>query len=744
MNRIYRLLLVCLLLSRSLAAQTTPPTAPERLDFAGILVHFDPDARQIMQQDINALLANQRYWQAKLDRVLLYFPIMEAILIDEEVPVDFKYLAVQESSLAPDAVSTSSAVGYWQFKAQTAIDQGLRVDELIDERKSITGSTHGAARYLKRSNAQFNNWVSSLYSYYLGAGGISKIIPADWSYAREITLDQSTDRYILRFFAHKIALENALATYRPASPVTLLEYAESGSKTIGQIASELNVDEGELRGYNRWLLTDVPIPGDKVYTVAVPVQANRINEVRQKVTRIGNAPVANQRQADAAQPDVGFPVLRKITLGVSSKTEPILFEINGLPGIQAQPGDNAMALARRSTISLASFLRYNDMDELDKVTPMEVYYLAKKHKKALVPFHTVREDETAWSISQRYGIRLKRLMRYNRLDRAQKLTVGRVMWLRERRPADKPIEIINAPTPPVYDRTPAVPSNRPEPVRPVAGSTNIPRTPGERVLYQPKLAGTTASLPPTQPTTTPIEARRPDQAPAPEPTALPPTQPTTVVPSNPSPRPAPSAGADRVVIVRPEDPSGSPATTNPTVPVTTPAPVNRPVVTTTPVPVSPTPTPTPVTTTRPAVVPPSIVKAPSPAPPKAATVGGRTMNHSVAPGQTYYSISKLYGVSIENLLEANGLTEADKLSVGQTLVVRNVPAGFPLGQEVQPTPPSTKPAQNGLVIYHTVEKGETMFRVSKLYGVTIEQIQAWNQLPDATVKIGQRLRIVKQ
>ena len=151
-------------------------------------------------------------------------------MIDEDVPTDFKYLAVQESSLTPDAVSSSTAVGYWQFKRETAMDNGMRVDDEIDERKSITASTHGAAKYLKRSNGQFNNWVASLYSYYLGAGGISKLIPPEWSYAREVALDGKTDRYILRFFAHKVAIENALQTHQTSNRFALIEYPNGGGQ----------------------------------------------------------------------------------------------------------------------------------------------------------------------------------------------------------------------------------------------------------------------------------------------------------------------------------------------------------------------------------------------------------------------------------------------------------------------------------------------------------------------------------
>lgn len=116
------------------------------------------------------------------------------------------------------------------------------------------------------------------------------------------------------------------------------------------------------------------------------------------------------------------------------------------------------------------------------------------------------------------------------------------------------------------------------------------------------------------------------------------------------------------------------------------------------------------------------------------------MTHSVEAGQTYYSISKLYGVSIDDVLAANSLTLDNKLAVGQQLAIRNVPQGFPVGREIGTAPPATVTQE---VVYHTVEKGQTMFRISKLYNVSIEQIQQWNGLTDVAVKEGQKIKIIK-
>ncbi|MCU0340548.1 MAG: transglycosylase SLT domain-containing protein [Spirosomaceae bacterium] len=394
-----------LLVSFTLAqSQAIPvPAIPNNVAFAGMNIKLDADARAVIQTDIKALFTNKKFWDAKLDRCVQFFPLIEGVLVDEAVPNDFKYLAVQESSLQPDAISASNAVGFWQFKKETALDYGLRVDDQIDERKHITAATKAAAQYLKKSNGQFNNWLSSLYSYYLGAGTIAKTIPTDWSYAREVTLDGKTDRYLLRFLAHKIAIESSIDRYQSPNPVALLEYANVGGRNLENIARDLSLDLTALRAQNRWLTTN-DIPTDKTYSLIVPVRGDQVEGMRELIA--AKAPATSKRD-DFAQSDIGFPVLNRAQ-GYSSNL--LLYEINGLPGIMAANGDDAAALAKKSKISFSSFLRYNDLSEQMDIEPGQVYYLAKKNKRAAIPYHTVREGETLWKVSQIYGLRLKHLL----------------------------------------------------------------------------------------------------------------------------------------------------------------------------------------------------------------------------------------------------------------------------------------------------------------------------------------------
>lgn len=795
----YSFLLLFLLMGFLAPAQSVP-VVPEQVLFADITVELDPNARKIIQQDVNSLMSNQQYWTAKLDRVVLYFPLIESILISEGVPTDFKYLAVQESSLTPDAVSTSSAVGYWQFKRETATDNGLRVDDAIDERKSITASTKAAATYLKKSNAQFNNWVASLYSYYLGAGGISKLIPPDWAYAREIALDGNTDRYILRFFAHKIAIENALKFHQTNNRFALIEYTKGSGKTMRSIAEELNIDEFDLRKYNRWILGDA-VPTDKVYVMVIPVASSQLNDVRQK---IGNA--STGKGQEVAQTDVGFPVLRRVTSTRPGKNDPVLYEINGLPGIQDQTGDNLASLARKAKISVSSFMRYNDMDDSDPIIVNDIYYLAKKRKKALVPFHTVRDGETSRSISQRYGLRLKKLLRFNRLDRGQQLATGRVMWLREKRPANRPIEIITSPTAPVYDPTPAPPTpadiamnepaNRRTDSRTVSGSDNIPRKASERKRYRPKLmdGGITPNDGSAAPATAPPE-----------------TQPATTVNTVSTSRPAPAGsaeGSQRVVIVRSPDASGVtktvPVATTPdvvdkakassaedgwrpagtksgdasqaynripkkparpasddnqgpdeqqadgsitTLETKTPARTTAPVMTK----AEPRPAPAPIKETmekpvKKAIEPMMTMPEKKPAPAQPATTSRAMTTHVVQKGETYYGIAREHGMSLTELLELNDRTLSNNLEIGQRLKVPSMDGkSEPAATKVTESPsaksaPASTPSG---MTFHTVEKGENLFRISKQYNVSVAELQEWNNLSTAYVRVGQKIRVTK-
>jgi lipoprotein NlpD len=73
-----------------------------------------------------------------------------------------------------------------------------------------------------------------------------------------------------------------------------------------------------------------------------------------------------------------------------------------------------------------------------------------------------------------------------------------------------------------------------------------------------------------------------------------------------------------------------------------------------------------------------------------------SVRHTVAPGETMYRIARNYGISVEELSEANGIDDPRTLSVGQELLIPGVEPLVPVATESSPTPtPRVKPPAAG-------------------------------------------------
>jgi len=122
--------------------------------------------------------------------------------------------------------------------------------------------------------------------------------------------------------------------------------------------------------------------------------------------------------------------------------------------------------------------------------------------------------------------------------------------------------------------------------------------------------------------------------------------------------------------------------------------------------------------------------------------GGSGVIHVVAPKETLFSISKAYGITVDELKQLNNLT-SNALSVGQELTVKkrnttvNTNSTTPITSPISSTPTQIK-SKSGA---HTVVGKETMFSIAKLYGITVQQLKEWNNLQGAELTPGQTLMV---
>jgi len=98
-----------------------------------------------------------------------------------------------------------------------------------------------------------------------------------------------------------------------------------------------------------------------------------------------------------------------------------------------------------------------------------------------------------------------------------------------------------------------------------------------------------------------------------------------------------------------------------------------------------------------------------------------SVRHKVRPGETLHGLSRRYNVPVQKIARANGLSVRTKLRVGQSLKIVG----------------AKKPA-----VLHKVRPGETLYGLSRRYGVPHKQIASWNGIPpNAKLKKGQVLHI---
>ena len=182
---------------------------PDNLEFSGEALPLDnPDILERMDRE---LLVNT-YWQSNgllmFKRANKYFPIIEPILAKNGIPEDFKYLAVIESGLT-NAVSPARASGFWQIMKITGRENGLEINNNVDERYHLKKATEVACKYLLEAKEKFGTWTLAAASYNAGMAGISRRLNSQSATSYyDLLLGEETGRYIFRIVALKEILNN--------------------------------------------------------------------------------------------------------------------------------------------------------------------------------------------------------------------------------------------------------------------------------------------------------------------------------------------------------------------------------------------------------------------------------------------------------------------------------------------------------------------------------------------------------
>ena len=113
-----------------------------------------------------------------------------------------------------------------------------------------------------------------------------------------------------------------------------------------------------------------------------------------------------------------------------------------------------------------------------------------------------------------------------------------------------------------------------------------------------------------------------------------------------------------------------------------------------------------------------------------------SLDYTIKQGDRLYTLAKTHGSTVKAILGANPGIDPWRLRIGTSIVI---PRNADSLQSAEPANASNEPLANGKV--YSVEKGDTLIRIARRNGITLQALREANELRSDTILIGQKLKI---
>ncbi len=117
---------------------------------------------------------------------------------------------------------------------------------------------------------------------------------------------------------------------------------------------------------------------------------------------------------------------------------------------------------------------------------------------------------------------------------------------------------------------------------------------------------------------------------------------------------------------------------------------------------------------------------------------GTNTYYTIKSGDTLNKISAQYGVSVANLRSWNGIS-GDLIFAGQKIIVKKGTSGNTGGSSNG----GSNNNQSGTNTYYTIKSGDTLNKISAQFGVSVANLQAWNNISGSLIFAGQKIIVKK-
>jgi hypothetical protein len=265
----------------------TPFPLPDNVSFAGERMPIENfDTRESLEREMLVSAYRHSSTIMIIKRANRYLPLIENILVQNNIPEDFKYLVAAESEYT-NAVSPKGATGFWQIMATSGKEAGLEINNVVDERYHIEKSTQFACNFIRKSYEKYGNWTLAAASYNAGRAAIDEQIKIQKeSNYYDLLFSEETARYIFRVVAYKLIINDPQKygfyikkeDLYPELDVNVVKI-DTAIQDISEFAKKHGTNYKIIKFLNPWLRKPyfTPLPG-KEYYIKLPVEGMRSTE----------------------------------------------------------------------------------------------------------------------------------------------------------------------------------------------------------------------------------------------------------------------------------------------------------------------------------------------------------------------------------------------------------------------------------------------------------------------------------
>lgn len=256
-----------------------PYKVPEEVTFAGERMPVENfDTRESLDRELLTSAYRHSSTILIIKKASRYFPVIEKILKENGIPDDFKYLVAAESEFN-NVISPAGATGFWQIMAATGREEGMEINNVIDERYHLEKSTEFACRFIRKSYEKYGNWTLAAASYNGGRASVDEQIGIQkQNNYYDLLLNEETARYIFRVVAYKLVITDPgrfgfdIDRSDLYFPLSYYEVeVDTAIADFSDFAAKYNTNYKMLKFLNPWLRKPYFSPRpNKEYLIKIP------------------------------------------------------------------------------------------------------------------------------------------------------------------------------------------------------------------------------------------------------------------------------------------------------------------------------------------------------------------------------------------------------------------------------------------------------------------------------------------